>query len=179
MTLFGKILLGVILITAAVLVIKGGSKNDPELVTPVENEEVSEPTPANDVAFKGSMKDLIARGGEYKCSFTHSTDAGDSSGTVYISGMKMRGDFVSVITAGEASMESHMISDGEFTYVWSPAMPMGMKMKITEEMTPSGTTVQAVPVDQELDYSCEKWNVVESQFSLPAGVNFTELKAAA
>lgn len=181
MTIFGKILLGLILITAVVLIIKGGNKtDDSDLVNSdddTDSEAMTDDTKADNL-FNGSMKDLIARGGDYKCTFSHSTDVSDSSGTVYVSGQKMRGDFTSNEKVSGTTSESHMINDGEFSYVWSSAMPMGLKMKITNDTTAGADTTSGVDVNQKLDYSCEKWNGDASQFSLPASVNFTELPQA-
>lgn len=183
MTIFGKILLGLILVTGAILIIKGSPKEEPgEMVSTEPTEETVAVEESADVqgSFRGSMTDLLARGGDYKCVFTHSTDVADSSGTVYISGKKMRGDFKSNTKPTTTSVESHMIMDGEFYYMWSSAMPSGLKMKISEETTASADSNASTGMDvnQELDYSCEVFAVTETQFSLPAGVTFTELPQA-
>ena len=179
MTIFGKILLGLILVTGAVLIIKGGPKDEVVVEDTIDAQAVvAEETPADDGAFKGSAKALMARGGDHKCTFTQVVENSTSTGTVYISGMKMRGDFKSDVSAAgtNISVESHMISDGEFTWVWSSMMPTGMKMKIDAEA--GATADQGFDANQELEYSCVKWNRDASQFDLPSAVTFTEIKAS-
>lgn len=191
MTQFGKILMGVILITAVVLMIKGGSKKDTQ--TNQENSTsdnmTSEDQSSSDVEanvetstetnnlFNGSMNDLIARGGDYKCTFDQTNDYSDSSGTVYISGKSIRGDFQSLEKVSNTNVESHMISDGEFSYVWSSVMPTGFKMKVVEDNSQDDSSAQTGQFDynQKLNYDCQAWPVDQSQFSLPDGIQFTEL----
>ncbi len=183
MTIFGKVLLGLILATAAVLIIKGAGKPDEEVaVVPAEETPTPAPaTPTSDeevVAFNGSAKELMARGGDHKCTFTQEVENSKSTGTVYVSGKKLRGDFSSDVSAGGASMtvDSHMISDGEFMWTWSSAMPTGFKMKVDQEATASANN-QGFDSDQKLEYTCIKWTPEESQFVLPSAVVFTELKS--
>ena len=156
MTIFGKVLLGLILATAAVLLIKGVKNSpdeevleNPEVVTET-SDETPAPTPTDTEEFKGSMKTLIARGGNYKCMFKQDTDAGTSTGTVYISDKEMRGDFTSIVAANNMTVESHMISDGEFMYTWSPMMPTGMKIAIDASATESAS--QGFDTNAELEY---------------------------
>ncbi len=184
MTIFGKILLGLILATAAVLLIKG-AKNSPDDATPTDEtvvEEDSSNTPAEPAsegeAFKGSLKTLIARGGNYKCMFQQETEMGTSTGTVYVSGKEMRGDFTSIVTGVAMTVESHMISDGEYMYTWSGMMPTGMKMKVDATPSTTAETNEAFNPDLELDYKCDLWTKDASLFNLPQGITFTEVKAS-
>lgn len=183
MTLFGKVLLGIILATGAGLLIKSSispkdnstivSDTTPEAVN--SDADTSTPMAGN---FSGSMGELIARGGNYKCDFTHTTDAGDSSGTTYISGKKIRGDFTTNVTGVSAmKIETHMISDGEFAYTWSSMMPTGMKMKLNLSETSDGAKT-GFDYNQHLDYNCSPWMEDSSMFSLPANIKFTELPQA-
>lgn len=182
MTLFGKVLLGLILATAAFLIVRGAAKKDDVVLAPVEETSATEPVPAEEEAlvFTGSTKDLLARGGDYKCTFAQEVENSKSTGTVYISGEKLRGDFKTEITATGPAMlvESHMISDGEFMYTWSSMMPTGFKMNVTETsetatITPSQ---QGFDANVDIDYNCVAWTPEESQFSLPSTVTFSEIK---
>ena len=171
-------MLGLILATGAFLIIRGGSKH--EEATPVADSETSETQTASaNGSFNGSLADLAMRGGSHKCTFMHSTDVSDSSGTLFISGKKMRGDFKTHEKVNGTDIESHMLSDGSFAYVWSPAMPSGMKMQ-TEltAATPGSTTSANFDYSQKLDYQCEAWTADEATFALPANVTFMELPTA-
>lgn len=184
MTIFGKILLGLILVTAAVLIIKGAGKNDP--VAMPNAEEDASPDSGDAVTneeelgtFKGSSAELMARGGNHKCTFAQEVENSKTLGTVYVSNAKMRGDFKTDVNASGAvmSVESHMISDGEFIWTWSGIMPTGMKMKIDQSVAIEGSPQQSFDTNQELEYLCVDWTPDESQFTLPSAVTFTEIKS--
>ncbi len=184
MTLFGKVLLGVILATAGFLIVRGAIKSN-DVVLEETGESPVATTPetesAEDVSvFSGSAKELMARGGNHKCTFTQEVENSKSTGTVYISGQKLRGDFKSDVTAAGANMsiESHMISDGEFMYSWSSMMPTGFKMKIAETGATATTTPsnqQSFDSNQKLEYTCVAWTPDEAQFTLPTNVTFTAM----
>ena len=184
MTLFGKVLLGVILATAGFLIVRGAIKSDDmaleeageiPVATAPETESVEEAS-----VFSGSAKELMARGGNNKCTFTQEVENSKSTGTVYISGQKLRGDFKSDVTAAGVNMsvESYMISDGEFMYTWSSMMPTGFKVKIVDTSataTTAPSSQQSFDSNQKLEYSCVSWTPDESQFMLPATITFKEI----
>lgn len=181
MTLFGKVLLGLILATAAVLVIKGAmDKGDVVVVpeeSPVENTDPATAPQDEQVAiFEGSTKELMARGGNHKCTFTQDVENSKSTGTVYISGVKLRGDFLSAVTAGGSTLnvESHMISDGAFMWTWSSMMPTGFKTKV-DQTASADTSKQGFDANQKLEYTCMNWTPDEGQFVLPTTVTFAEI----
>lgn len=183
MTIFGKILLGLILATAAGLIIKGAVQKDDVVLAP-EEEAVTEtetPAPADSSKFEGSTAELIARGGDHVCTFDQTVENNRSTGTVYISNGKMRGDFKSSVVTGATpiDVESHMISDGEFMYTWSSMMPTGFKMAVVQNTTADGTTPtsqQMFDANMKLSYDCDPWTVDASKFTLPSAVTFTEIK---
>lgn len=184
MTIFGKILLGLILVTGAVLIIKGGPNDDglaKDETTDTEALAGEEQAQASQGVFEGSTAELIARGGDHVCTFDQTVENSRSTGTVYISNGKMRGDFKSDVSASGTNMsvESHMISDGEFMYTWSSMMPTGFKMAVVQNTTADGTTPtsqQMFDANMKLSYDCDPWAVDASKFTLPSAVTFTEIK---
>jgi hypothetical protein len=125
--------------------------------------------------FSGSMEELVARGGNYRCTFSHQSDTDDSSGTIYISGSSIRGDFVSLIQ--RINVESHMIQSGGYIYTWSSTMPTGFKLKVATTTEAGGTAIpgQYSDVDQTYSYDCESWSPDNSKFSIPSTITFKEL----
>src|ERR1700683_114218 len=73
---------------------------------------------------KKSLFDFFSMTGSQKCTFSDSTNK--SSGTVYVSGGKMRGDFQS--SNNGKTNSSHMLNDGTFVYIWSDGQTNGIKM---------------------------------------------------
>lgn len=129
--------------------------------------------------FSGSLMDLTARGGDYKCTFDQTTAAGISQGTVYVSGNKMRGDFMTGAAQNGAMVENHMINDGTWIYTWSPAMAQGFKMSMNTATGASNANAQMgssyADVNQALNYDCDAWNADASVFIPPVGMNFMQL----
>lgn len=128
---------------------------------------------ASDGTFTGSIGDLAKRGGNYECTFTTDTAQSKSSGTVYVAGFQIRGDFTSV-AAGQ-TVETHMVQDGGYDYVWSSAAPMGFKSKVTNTAPAAGyapTSGTQDTMGESYSYKCVPWTVDKSKFALPAGVQF-------
>ena len=134
--------------------------------------DTNTPTPGASM----SMKELLGLGGAQRCTFTNTVENSESSGVVYVAGGKMRGDFTSV-AAGQ-TIQSHMIVDGETSYVWSDAAPQGMKISFADMNAQRGeNTNQSFDVNEKVGYSCGAWTVDAGMFALPAGVEFSDLGA--
>jgi hypothetical protein len=124
-----------------------------------------------------SMKELLAKGGSQKCTFSNNIDGLESSGVVYMASGRMRTDFVAKMANGETT-DSHMLLDGENTYLWGNQMPQGIKMNINMMTTQAGAQAQAngsVDLDQKMNYNCDNWSADQGQFNLPSGVTFMDL----
>lgn len=124
--------------------------------------------------FSGSLADLIGRGGDWQCTFTADNQIANSSGTVFISGEKLRGDFASVVPQLNQTIDSHMIQNDGYVYVWTSLTAQGFKAKTTIG-TPDGTTAfqgQGVDINQAYDYNCTPWAADASKFELPSGITF-------
>jgi hypothetical protein len=131
---------------------------------------------AQTASQRTSMKALLALTSPQKCTFTDSTEAGNTSGTVYIKSGKMRGDFNAETSAG--AMTSHMIVLDNTSYVWTDETSEGFKISLdqtTETETSASNNTEAVDMDKEVDYSCENWSGDESVFSLPSNITFTDM----
>jgi hypothetical protein len=112
-----------------------------------------------------------------------SDSSNNSSGAVYISSGKMRGDFQSQDNGKTES--SHMLNDGSFVYIWTDGQQNGDKMSLTavkqEEAqvteSPNDNSPQpsqAVNMQQKTNYSCGPWVADASVFTVPTNVTFTD-----
>lgn len=119
-------------------------------------------------SFSGSLIELSSRGGNYVCTFTHSSEVAESTGTVYISGTNLRGDFSSQVQ--NMRIESHMIRKDGFLYTWSPMAPTGFKIPETMAEGNGDAEMQAKysDINQAYSYDCQAWTPEESRFALPA-----------
>lgn len=170
-------IIGILLL---VVVLGGGvwyaTKNKSALPQEATETETSSGTedPKKEGMFSGTLSELTKRGGDHKCTFSHTTGVGTSSGTVYISGTDMRGDFVTnVVQPTKTTVESHMIKSGEWVYTWSPMMPMGFKSKATLENTGNDQSAsQSFDYNQSLNYDCKLWVKDPALFIPPSNITF-------
>ncbi|HWY79373.1 MAG TPA: hypothetical protein VNW29_03380 [Candidatus Sulfotelmatobacter sp.] len=133
---------------------------------------------------KKSLLDLVTMVGILKCTFSDKTN--NSSGVVYVSGGKMRGDFQS--QDGGKITQSHMINDGSYIYVWTNGVNDGYKTTLatikdmlpqsgtsgTNSISQSQTQSGNINFHQQTNYSCNPWSVDTAMFLLPQGVTFTD-----
>ncbi len=134
--------------------------------------------------MSGSIFDLIKSGDNLVCTFNTTTETGEVDGTTYISNNKMRGDFV--IRDGSLNMTSSTISDGEWLYSWSSAIPQGMKIKLDQFADEDSTNPDSpvsnenpdqTPLDglkQDYEYDCDSWSVDASKFEVPSDITFVD-----
>lgn len=126
---------------------------------------------------KGSIASLLSAGKNVTCSMKYPD--GNGSGTVYVSGKKMRGEFT-VMAEAPKEYKSSMIQDGDYAYMWSDVDKKGTKFKVSGIPTPSPTTTtktEAVDINQEVDLKCSAWNVDPSMFVVPADIEFMDMSA--
>ena len=167
---------------AAALMVLGGAvlyfANRPSTTAVVETETqtaaVETATTGEAEKFNGSFMDLMGRGGTYECRFSSDVDGSKSEGVVYVSDKKIRGNFMSTVDGKE--VRSSMIQDGESMYVWSEAMPKGIKMKAAA-MTATGAKAPAGMFDPSLamNYDCKPWKTDSAWFVAPPNVEFMSL----
>ncbi|MEK7180440.1 MAG: hypothetical protein AAB706_03105 [Patescibacteria group bacterium] len=124
---------------------------------------------------KVSMKDLIVGGKAQQCLISSSNEFSQSSGVVYVANGKVRGDFDSLSQG--VQVQSHMIVDGDYSYIWTSESNQGFKTKIDASTTNSAsqTNQQGIDYNQQMDYACSPWSADASFFVLPKGIIFTDL----
>lgn len=127
---------------------------------------------------KGSIKSLLSGGKNVSCSVKYPIGDSTSEGKVYVTENKMRGDFTTTVEG--KTMESHMISDGSYSYSWVSGTPQGVKIKIDEtqaKASPVAGQSQQVDIDAQIDMNCSSWGVDNSMFTPPADVKFTDFSS--
>jgi hypothetical protein len=187
MTIFGKMVIGVLLLVVAVGVYYGVSssvKNDvaPQVVTedvPTSQESVVATTTASTTTQTDSKKiaftEFLKKGGSYKCTVTQTVANMTSNGTVYIDNANVKGSFSTSI-AGQ-TIDTNMIAKDGFTYTWtSMSKGVGYKAKIVKEGGDADASSSATYTwngSQIGEYNCEPWTVDKTMFELPTSVTFT------
>ncbi len=173
MMMIGAVVVAILVVAAGAFFVLSGKSTGTQEANVAEDSQMTDES-----MMEGkSIKDLMAFKGNQQCTFADTE--GGSSGTVYVGGGKMRGDFESVSDA--TTINSHMISDAEYVYVWTDGQTSGFKMLISdmEKMNESAdtTTPKTVDVDKRLDYDCSSWSVDNTKFTAPTNVKFTDTGA--
>lgn len=132
--------------------------------------------------ISGKLSDLISAGKSMECTFSGETDGYKTTGTMFVSGDNIRGDFQS--QSGGKMMDSHMIQSGETVYTWTTDPKQGMKIKVSKEdqvkyADDAGkiTNSQSFDMDQSYDYNCKGWSGDQSKFQPPSDIEFQDLSA--
>ncbi len=127
-------------------------------------------------AVKGTIQSLLGGGKSVTCTVSDETKG--STGTIFVSDKKMAGDFT--VKAADKTIESHMISDGTYSYIWTSDQTQGIKMKIDQiKITPGAekqtTDQQGFDLNKETNLKCASWTVDGTKFTPPANIKFTDL----
>jgi type IV secretory pathway VirB2 component (pilin) len=118
-----------------------------------------------------SFRDLLAKGISQSCKYSTQ----NSTGTIYMSGGKERGDFTLVSTqTGGTPSTAHMIIMDNTNYLWTDGMKTGVKMAFDPNATPAPSATPATGFDAntKLNYQCSAWVVDSTLFTLPTGISF-------
>jgi len=164
----------IILLVGAGLYLMKSSKK-PVTTTQTTTTQTAKPQTVNRNAITGTILSLIQGGKTIACTITYPNDKG--TGTIYVgSDKKFAGDF-NMKGTDNANVVAHMVSDGTYVYIWSAAMPMGIKMSLVAARNAAGNTQtnQSVNLNQNVNMQCNPWTVDESKFTLPTNVNFTDM----
>lgn len=123
-----------------------------------------------------SLTALMALGIPQKCDFSDTTNPeAQTSGTVYVSGGKSRGDFTS--TAGGQTFHAHSIVESDTMYSWVEENGMGVKIAINkDQQKPTGDSKQ-FDAGKAMDYHCSAWVPDSSKFDVPTNIKFMEMAA--
>jgi hypothetical protein len=184
--IIGLVIAAVVVLGGGYLLMSGGysmtdtkvNATSPEFTDPGEQEADAVAGKSTGGSFTGSWTDLVKRGGTYVCEVDHSSAADGTSGSVYVSGSDVRGDFTSTV-AGK-SVASHMLKKGDTVYVWGGGMEGGLMMQSAMMQGGGGsapTTGDVVDTNQSYGWNCTHTTPDASKFVKPAGVEFMDLSS--
>jgi hypothetical protein len=146
------------------------SKNAPSTTKPTVTNQ--QPKTGETTTLKGSILSLLSGNKTVQCTIAYPNNGG--SGTVYVSGKKFSGEFTMRDASGKETV-GHAISDGTYTYVWSSAASMGIKMKLDQSINAASQSNQNVNINQDVNLNCSPWIANESKFQVPSNINFTDM----
>ncbi len=139
--------------------------------------EGASPASATEGLFEGSFAELMQKGGNVECSFDQSAEGMTSSGVVYMADGKVRLNYSATLEEGQEPARGAMIQKDNTLYMWSDAMPQGIKMAMAE-----GQAVSAAPMSNEMfdtamksKYDCKAWTPNTAWFEVPPTIEFMSL----
>lgn len=132
--------------------------------------------PTKTKAATKSLMDLLSLGQNSRCTFeTNSATGGSTKGTVYVSGTKIRGDFI-VVTKDEKTEQTNMIRIGDTNYIWGSTLPTGIKMTIAlDKISGNAQASQYFNPNEKTNYNCVPWNVDVAVFTPPSNIKFSDM----
>ena len=127
-------------------------------------------------AFSGSWKELATRGGNYACDINQTAQNTNTTGTVYVMGNKLRGEFITKSTNGTDT--SYMLKDADTIYIWSSAMPQGISMKASAMEGSGSAPTQGEVENQNLEYdwNCRATGSDAAMFMKPTDIEFVDME---
>lgn len=124
-----------------------------------------------------NLKDLLTKGIPQTCTYSNAA----TTGTIYVSGGKMRGDIDTVVE--DVTTKTHMLVMDNTSYIWSDGSKAGFKMSYDPNATPvagseSSATNDTFDANADMDYKCKAWIVDSGKFALPTGVTFSDFSVS-
>ncbi len=155
-----------------------------------EKKKVSE----DDMAFSGSMKDLLNKKQKEICTFSGTDEDMTFEGVTYIGTKRVRQD-IKMVSEGE-EMDVTMLMDGDDMYTWSSMSPgQGSKMSIeamesgledfdmpgefedefdSESENDAMTEKDGQDFEKVNDYKCKSWKVDDKLLTVPSDIEFID-----
>lgn len=166
----------------AVLVLFGKPTSE---VAPVVEEMATEGIGTTDkepITGSDTLMVLQAMNQDLECQIMYTANDGkEIEGTYFVSGGKVRGDFVVPAPEFGGEIVSSVIVDDPITYVWSTIGEDTYGFKSDKNTPPKDGRVNSnepVPLDEPVKYSCVKWDEVDASiFIPPATVTFKDLSS--
>ncbi len=127
--------------------------------------------------FESSFAELMQRGGSFECAFNETVQGSNSSGVVYVSGEKVRLNFSSSLPDAAEPTRGAMIQKENTLYMWSDAMPQGIKMAVPEGQSVTDAPMSGGMFDQnmKMKYDCKSWTPNNAWFEVPPTIEFMSL----
>ncbi len=122
-----------------------------------------------------TMNQLLASAEPVECVYTQTNEQAQTTGTLYVAGGQVRGDFTvetkAVANAPAQKFESHLITDGKKVLLW-PLTPVAPTQGVTVAVDPARK--DQVDLDQNFNADCKPWVKDDSKFVAPADIKFTD-----
>jgi hypothetical protein len=142
-------------------------------------EQTAEAASGSGKVVQGQLLEVLKAGSDITCSYEQSDKASLQRGTIYVSGVKYRGDFE--VGTGSKIDQTHLIGDGEWYYVWTNGATQAFKLNITQ-LEGQGATNSAAKMlsgysklGESTKLACENWKANPTMFVAPTDYYFIDM----
>ncbi len=176
-TLISVLVVGVVVVGGYLALNKNKVSTDTQ--KEASNTETDTKTAEQPAGKKMAFSEFVKTGGSYKCEVKQYLSDMNNSGTVYINGGNISGEYTTV-AEGRTIDTSFIMKDG-YSYTWSSMFPsMGFKIKVNTSAAGANANASASGTyswnaNQIGDYNCEAWTLDASKFALPANITFKDM----
>jgi len=128
----------------------------------------------NNNSTTASILSLLSGGKNVSCSITYPNNQG--AGIVFVSDKKFAGEFTMKEASGREII-GHSVSDGIYVYVWSSAMPTGIKISFADAKSTvqNAQANQGIDINQKVGLKCSPWLPDNSKFIIPSNIEFKDM----
>lgn len=188
-----KILIPIALVVLVVIFLytSTNKSSDSDNLNSFESDSMENVNSSDGDSFTGKITDLLSLGKNLRCDFSAKNEEFEITGISYVAGEKMRTDMTYISekieeSTGMKNYSSSMISDGEYTYMWSDLTEQGFKTQMglddAKEMAENSQELadkyENFPnTDIDYDYDCDPWIVDDSKFTPPTDIEFIDFQA--
>ncbi len=169
-----KIYTILVLITVPLFLTACTKNKETEIVTDTRNDSDITQESEN---IKGSVFDITKLGKNVRCTFEYEDENGKSRGETFVSKNKSMSLYTMKPSEGE-DINSYVLTDGEWAYMWSSASNQGTKINIADiekEQEEGDPDENYEKYKNPVDYKCSVWIPDESKFKVPENITFIEL----
>jgi len=156
---------------------------------PTDTTQTQEQTKTEDESLSGSIVDFLGKGKNVKCTWD-SQDLDKGKGVIYISGKKFYSDTEMRNPETKKTLNTFVMSDGQWFYMWSSNSKDGTKMNLvkmqkqTEGMEAEENNAEPEKIDYskiskdlmaDYNYNCTAWVNFGGIFTLPKDIQFKDM----
>ncbi len=178
----GLVLLVIVIIAGLFFYLARLKQESPQVTTNVEDVQIDGVGPSPDkkpFSGLGTLVSLQVMQKDLECQIAYSKEGEkDVEGTYFVSGGKMRGDFIVPTDEYPEDIVSSLILDGQTLYVWSKIGEDTFGFVSNRASEKPVKSNEPVPLDTDVRYTCTEWVGVDgSVFVPPSSVQFKDLNA--
>jgi hypothetical protein len=144
----------------------------------LSKEQAATPAAPEPKKGTGTLESLRLLNEDLECTIETVAEGQRATGTYFVSGGSMRGDFLTESPDMTGQVLSSMIIDGEMMYVWSEIEGgmYGVKMDLSQAAAPEAASREPVSRNAAVEYDCKPWaNVDRTVFVPPTSVLFQDM----